>query len=157
MSVITSVLLSCFLLSLGSGKVQSRESYNLWVIFSSCQRSLNPEQVPGSLTHPPDTWLCFYSGVRFIFLSCVVSQAALAVKNPPVNAGDTRDPGLISELGRSPGGGHGNPLQYTCLENPMDRGVWWVIVHGITKRHIWSDLAHTANLRFQIHEDMKII
>ena len=47
----------------------------------------------------------------------------LVVKNPPANAGDARDMGLIPESGRSPGGGHGNPLQYSCLENPMDRGV----------------------------------
>ena len=46
------------------------------------------------------------------------------VKNLPVNAGDVRDKGSISGLGRSPGGGHGNPLQYSCLENPMDRGAW---------------------------------
>ena len=46
------------------------------------------------------------------------------------NAGDV---GLISGLGRSPGGGHGNPLQYFCLENPMDKGAWWTTVHGITK------------------------
>ena len=44
------------------------------------------------------------------------------VKNPPANAGDIRDEGSIPGLGRSPGGGHGNPLQYSCLENPMDRG-----------------------------------
>ena len=48
------------------------------------------------------------------------------VKNPPVNAGDT---GLIPGLGRSPGGGNGNPLQHTCLENSMDRGAWWATVH----------------------------
>jgi len=47
---------------------------------------------------------------------------ALVVKNPSVNAGDIKDVGLISGLGRSPGGGSGNPLQYSCLENPMDRG-----------------------------------
>ena len=52
-------------------------------------------------------------------------QVALVVKNPPANAGDVRDMGSIPRLGRSPGGGHGNPLQYSCLENPMDRGVWW--------------------------------
>ena len=46
------------------------------------------------------------------------------VKNLPANAGDVRDKGLISGLGRSPGGGRGNPLQYSCLENPMDRGAW---------------------------------
>ena len=44
---------------------------------------------------------------------------------------DVRDVGLISESGRSPGGGHGNPLQYSCLENPMDRGAWQVTVHGV--------------------------
>ena len=48
------------------------------------------------------------------------------VKNPPANAGDIREVGSIPELGRSPGGGHGNPLQYSCLENPMDRGAWRV-------------------------------
>ena len=47
---------------------------------------------------------------------------ALMVKNPPANAGDRRDSGLIPGWGRSPGGGHGNPLQYSYLENPMDRG-----------------------------------
>ena len=51
------------------------------------------------------------------------SQVALEVKNLPANAGDARDAGLIPGWGRSPGGGHGNPLQYSCLENPMDRGV----------------------------------
>ena len=57
------------------------------------------------------------------------SQVALVVKNPPVNAGDTRDTGL----GRCPGGGQGNPLQYSFLENPMDRGAWGTMVHGVTK------------------------
>ena len=49
---------------------------------------------------------------------------ALVVKNPPANAGDLRDMGLIPGSGRSSGGGHGNPLQYSCLENPMDRETW---------------------------------
>ena len=53
------------------------------------------------------------------------SQVALVVKNLPANAGDIIDSGSISGLGRSPGGGHGNPLQYSCLENPMDRGAQW--------------------------------
>ena len=53
-----------------------------------------------------------------------------AVKNPPANAGDV---GLIPGSGRSPGEGNGNPLQYSCLENPMDRGAWWATVHGVTK------------------------
>ena len=52
------------------------------------------------------------------------------VMNPPANAGDVRDTGSAPGLGRFPGGGHGNPLQYSCLENPMDRGALWATVHG---------------------------
>ena len=52
------------------------------------------------------------------------------VKNPSANAGDVS---LIPGSGRSPGGGNGNPLQYSCLENPMDRGAWWATVHGVGK------------------------
>ena len=55
------------------------------------------------------------------------------VKNPPTNAEDTRDAGSISGLGRSPGEGQGNPLQYSCLENPTDRGAWRATVHGVAK------------------------
>ena len=55
------------------------------------------------------------------------------VKNSPANAGDIRDTGSIPGLGRSPRGGHGNSLQYLCLENPMDRGAWWATVHGVTE------------------------
>ena len=57
----------------------------------------------------------------------------LVVKNLPVNAEDVRDPGSIPGSGRSPGGGHGNPLQYSCLENPMDRGASWAVVCRVTK------------------------
>ena len=57
------------------------------------------------------------------------SQVALVVKNPPVNVEDARDTGLIPELVRSPGVGNGTPLQYSCLENPMDRGAWWAMDH----------------------------
>ena len=62
------------------------------------------------------------------------SQMALVVKNPPVKAGDVRDVGLIPGWERSPGGGHGNPLQYSCLENPTDRGAWRTAVQGVAKR-----------------------
>ena len=55
------------------------------------------------------------------------------VKNLPANAEDTRDGDLIPGSGRSPGGGHGNPLQYSTLENPMDRGAWWATVRGVAK------------------------
>ena len=54
-------------------------------------------------------------------------------KESTCKSGDTRDTGLIPGLGRSPGGGHGNPLQYSCHENPMDREAWWASVHGVTK------------------------
>ena len=55
------------------------------------------------------------------------------VKKLPANAGDTGDACSIPWLGRSPGGGHGNLLQYSCWENPMDRGAWWATVHGVAK------------------------
>ena len=61
----------------------------------------------------------------------------LAVKDLPANVGDIRDSGSIPELGRFPGGGHGSPLQYSCLENPMDRGAWWAMVHRVTKSCTW--------------------
>ena len=77
------------------------------------------------------------------------------VKNPPANSGDARDAGLIPASGRSPGGGNGNPLQYSCLENPMDRGAWRATVHGITKSrtrlstHIQHIHAHMITVRFK--------
>ena len=58
---------------------------------------------------------------------------ALVVKNPAARTGEVRDAGLTLEAGRFLGGGHGNPLQYSCLENPMDRGVWWATLHGVIK------------------------
>ena len=61
------------------------------------------------------------------------SQVVLMVKNPPANAGDIRDVGSISGLGRSPRGGRSNPFQYSCLENPMDRDAWQATVHGAAK------------------------
>jgi len=62
----------------------------------------------------------------------------LLAKNPPANAGDIRDVGLIPGSGKSPGGGHRNPLQSSCLENSMDRGAWWTTVCRVTKG--WSQL-----------------
>ena len=61
------------------------------------------------------------------------SQVALVIKNPPANARDKRDVGSMPRSGRSPGGGHGNQLQYSYLENSMDRGAWHAIVHRVTK------------------------
>ena len=80
--------------------------------------------------------------LKSIFLpssSTGASQVLLVVKNPPAISGVIRDTGWIPESGRSPGGGNGNPLQYSCLENPMDRGAWGAIVHGQRVGH--DDLA----------------
>ena len=67
---------------------------------------------------------------------------------PPANAGDTRNTGLISGSGRSPSVGDGNPLQYSCLENSMDRGAWWATVHGVTKSQTQLRSEHTAHQVF---------
>ena len=82
------------------------------------------------------------SSCRFLIVVASVvagaSQVTLVVKNLPAKAGDIRDWGLVPRLGRSPGGGNGNPLQYSCLENPIDRGTWRATVHGVTKS--WTRL-----------------
>jgi len=82
--------------------------------------------------------LCVSSPFLFLVRTPVIgfsphSQVPLVVKNPPASAGDARDVGSIPGSGRSPGEGHGNQLQYSCLENPMDRGAWWAMVHMVPK------------------------
>ena len=62
------------------------------------------------------------------------AQVTLEVRNLPANTGDVRDVGSTSGLGRCPGGGHGNPLQFSCLENLVDRGAWWATAYGYAKR-----------------------
>ena len=64
------------------------------------------------------------------------------IKNPPTNAGDISDAGWIPGLGRSPGGGHGTPLQYSCQENLMDREAWWATLLRVRVRHYRSDLPY---------------
>ena len=71
-------------------------------------------------------------------LPAMWESPGLVLKNLPANAGDIGDVGLILGLGRSPGGGHGNPLQYSCLENPMDGGAWWATVHSVAQS--WTQL-----------------
>ena len=83
--------------------------------------------------------------------SYLASQVALGVKNLPADAGDIRDTGSVPGLGRSPGGGHNNPLQYYFLENPIDSGAWWATVHRVSKSLtqlsiFWRDLACTRKL-----------
>ena len=72
------------------------------------------------------------------------SLVALVVKSPTASAGDEREVGSIPGLGRSPGGGHGNPLQYSCLGNPMDRGAWRATVHRVAKS--WTRLKRLSTL-----------
>ena len=63
------------------------------------------------------------------------------VKNLPAKAGDTRDVGSVSGFGRCPVGGNGNTLQYSCLENSMDRGAWWTTVHRISQSRIFKQFS----------------
>ena len=73
------------------------------------------------------------------------------VKNPPASVGDT---GSVPRSGRSPGGGNGNPLQDSCLRNPMDRGAWWATVHGVAKGRTQLGVnAHTLNLNYEDSKD----
>ena len=82
-------------------------------------------------------WVTKQGTTATMSISFWASQAALEIKKMPANAGDIRDVGLIPGLERYPGGGHCNPFQYSCLENPMDRGVWWAIVHSVPKSWTW--------------------
>ena len=75
------------------------------------------------------------------------SQVALVVKNLPATAGDIRDMGSSPGSGRCPGGGHGNPLQCSCLENPVDRGAWQAMVHGVAKK---SDMTQLLNNKMYV-------
>ena len=68
-----------------------------------------------------------------LLVLCRASQAALVVKNQTGKAGDVREAGAVPGLGRSPGGGHGNPVHHSGLENAMDRGAWWVTAHRLTE------------------------
>ena len=77
-------------------------------------------------------WQC----IKYLVLSIWVSSVVLVVKNSPVNPGDIRGMRSIPGWGRSPREGNGNPLQYSCLENHMDRGAWWATAHGVTKSNM---------------------
>ena len=104
--------------------------------FSACESLLifqDPPQIP--LYNLKSFLLAF---VFFYFFTVIftfhwASLVLLMVENPPASAGGIRDTGSIPGSGRSPGGGHGNPLQYSCLENPMDRGAWRAMVRGVAQ------------------------
>ena len=80
----------------------------------------------------------------FCKILCMGFPSGAVVKNPPANAGDTGDAGSIPGSGRAPGGGNGNPLQYSCLENPMDRGAQRAAAHGVSTELDTTD--HNTNM-----------
>ena len=86
------------------------------------------------------------SKIDEIFPGLWTFLVAQMVKNPPANAGDTKDTDLVPGLGRSPGEGNSSPVQYSCLENPMDRGDWWATVHGVAKKSVTSELLTVPGL-----------
>ena len=77
------------------------------------------------------------------------------VKSPPANSGDVRDLGSIPGSGRSPGGGHNNPLQYSCLENPMDRGAWRATVHSVAKS--WTRLKQLSTAQHKFIDSRSLV
>ena len=81
------------------------------------------------------------SPVNVLYDNAGASQVVLVVKDPPANSEDIRNSGLIAGSERASGGGHGNPLRYSCLENPMARGAWWATVHGV------ASVAHNLALK----------
>ena len=95
----------------------SADRHNRWVFSHPCS--------------PTQSWVALING--WLLWNKFPSQMVPEVKNPSANAGDVRDTGSIPELGRSPGEGNGNPLQYSCLENPMKREARWATAHRVTK------------------------
>ena len=107
---------------------------------SSGLSSQHPKHQPLPFKHISKWMLSFLTSVpssQSWLSDEFIRQVALGVKNTPVCAGEVRDLGSIPGSGRSPGEGNGNPLQYSCLENPMDGGAWWATVCGVSKRQTW--------------------
>ena len=135
------------------GSLESDTTERLHFHFSlSCIGEGNGNQLQCSCLENPrdgEAWWAAVYGVAQKRLSSSSSTPTMGypggsvVKNPPTNAGDS---GWILGLGRSPGEGNGNPLQCSCLENPMDRGAWWAIVHGVVRdRTRLSDFTFTSH------------
>ena len=111
---------------------------------------------PGILLRRMTFWLIEIQSL--CFLSSWAFQVALVVKNPHLPVQEIWDVNSIPGSGRSPGGEHGNPLQYSCLENPMDRGAWRATVHSITKSWTWRKQLSTAHYhgRSRAHSQTKL-
>ena len=125
-----------------------------WAVNQVLASSYRPITVPfdlGNIVIPPSLWAS--------------PEGQQLLKNPPANAGVARDTGSIPGLGRSPGVENGTPLQYSCLENPMNRGAWWATVHGVAKSqtttkhtclHTWSLQGPQEPLWMQKSEDAQV-
>ena len=102
-------------------------------------------------------FICWHGRLRTIALSPLgdssrvrrPSRVVLVVKSPPANTGEVKDAGSVRGSGRSPGGGNGNPFQYSCLENLMDRGAWWVIVLRVANSRTRRKRLNTYTLGFE--------
>ena len=95
---------------------------------------------------------------REMLVKACASQVVLIVKNPSASAGDKRDSGLIPGSGRSPGGGNGYPLQYSCLENPMDREAWQATVHRVSNdqtqlKQLSMHTCWSRDIKFQLLDE----
>ena len=95
--------------------------------------------------------------LEYCYILTWASQEVLLVKNPPANIGDIRNVDLIPGLGRSPGGGHGNSLQYSCLQNPMDRGAWWAMYSPQGHKELAHAHPHLVNWNILYTADISYI
>ena len=117
---------SCYNDCISPARLSGFSTFSLWDLPIKAYFSLRKYNTPGGHSHLWIKWCCSSRRPS-------ASQVVQVVKNLPDNKGDIRDLGSIPGSGRSPGGGNGNSLQYSCLENPTDRGTWWAIVHGVTQ------------------------
>ena len=112
------------------------------MVSESGGRDISLEEVPLlGVRHCVSFWR--YTSKQNITCPQRASWVALVVKNPPANARDAGDRGSNPGLGRSPCGGNGSPLQYSCLENPVDRGTWWATARGVTESDTLKTHTHT--------------
>ena len=100
-----------------------------------------------AMLQPVLLWLLLKTNKNLLL--CGASQTVLVVENLPPNAGDVRDVGSVPGWGSSPGGGHGNPFQYSCLEKHMDRTAWWATVHRVAKSQ--TRRSHLAGTRAPLY------
>ena len=119
------------------------QALQFWGATLTCISSHHPAPLPpGLIRLSLLLWGSFLTGVFLDVLHFLDFPVGSVVKNLPANVGDS---GLISGSGRSPGGGNGNPFQYSCLGNPKDRGAWWATVYGIC--HDWATRTITATAK----------